>query len=85
MGGSITSATGGHASSGDLCSEGGWDYGHSMGSVGEVWGRLRARRSLPTCPKASYLLLHALRKQHQDAGLDGQGDVPAQLLQVNSQ
>lgn len=32
-----------------------------------------------------YLFLHALGQQHQDAGLNGQRNVPAQLLQVGAQ
>lgn len=70
---------GGHAFSWDLCSDGG-----ITGTAQAAWGRF-GENSLPTCPSGSHLFLYTLREQHQDAGLDGQGNVPAQLLQVSSQ
>lgn len=56
-------------------------WGPGVGGVGPDEGPC----SFPTCPSEPHLFLHALREQHHDAGLDGQGDVPAQLSEVGSQ
>lgn len=57
----------------------------AQGSLWGLWTEGGPQGSRPTCPGGSHLFLHAVRKQHHDAGLDGQGNVPAQILQVGFQ